>query len=75
MDTVKKVLNKPAVVAWKARHHKTDDEIASILGVTANTFSRWLNGKSTIPGPELVELERITGIAAKDLIEDQQEVA
>lgn len=63
------VISRPAVAAWKARHRKTDEDIARALGVPYGSWIRWLAGRSTVPAEALLGLSNLTGIAPQDLME------
>ena len=68
------VLNKPPIVAWKARHGRRDEDIAAALRVHPMTFSKWLNGRTPVPLGAALELERITGIPMRRLVRERPDI-
>jgi len=69
------IVNKPEVAKWKARHKKTDDDIAKALRVPYSSWCRWLGGKTPIPAGALMELAELMEMDPRDLVEVRQEPA
>ena len=58
----------PNIEAERARAGMTQDELASKLCVTGNTYRNWQSGKNVIPASKIILLSQLFGVSTDYLL-------
>jgi transcriptional regulator with XRE-family HTH domain len=74
LNTLRRLPLKRRVRVYLAAEGITQTELAAQVGIRANRLSVILSGRATPSAREVLELERITGIPARDFIEIEAHV-
>lgn len=58
----------PNIDAERARNNLTQEDLATLLGISLKTFQNWISGKTAIPCTALIKMAGLWGVSTDYLL-------